>query len=168
MGARHERRWYRRTLFHSNTKCNNRIFMAAFCSVCGTFIVWRLTPAGTALGLVWGLGPCQTFATVHWTWPAQHAPAISKRDSCGTHWPQKLNRPSSHFSHPATGNQPPKRRKKYKIKKKSSIYKTCVSLFMRRSLLISPHLHWAAACLVCFSTSDLWLGRDCQLIVSQL
>lgn len=40
-------------------KCNNRIFMVAFCTVCGTFIVWRMSHpvdmpgGGRKVGKLW-------------------------------------------------------------------------------------------------------------------
>lgn len=61
------------TLLYAKKKCNNRIFMLAFCTVCGTFITHN--PVAEANAKMWEKGAkgdgwfWQKFYSVHRTWP---------------------------------------------------------------------------------------------------
>lgn len=140
------------TLLYAKKKCNNRIFMLAFCTVCGTFIVWRITlwlrqmqrcgkrgPRGTVgfdKSFILSIGPDLT----------QHSAAISKRDTCGTHRPQNFDTTQTHppkdpASSTTDGNQPRMKKKKQNTTQNGT-HESANMCFTFYATFLQPQLVW--------------------------
>lgn len=131
--------------------------MLAFCTVCGTFIVWRIPlwvrqmqswrtrgTVGFDKSFILSVGPDLT----------QHAAAISKRDTCGTHRPQNFDTTQTHPPRdPRLTEINPKRKKKRKQNTKRNARKRQhVFYFLCYFSTASASV---TSCF--FSTSDLWI-----------